>query len=206
MESAKTSNVSRHLSPEKTAAILDGATQVFLQEGYAGTTMDRVAAASGVSKATIYSHFQDKERLFNALMEQMVREMEWAQCVQELRQASSDMPEQVLRRLANDMLDNCIHNPDRITFIRLVMGESGRFPELGRAFVLHADKPALDAITHYLGSCSELNLPNPAATARIFMGTLIFYLITQEMLHSQDIVPMDRNQLVEHLISLILGK
>jgi AcrR family transcriptional regulator len=55
----------------KQEAILQGAVRLFLRSGYAGTSMDRVAAEAGVSKQTIYSHFQDKEGLFQALMERM---------------------------------------------------------------------------------------------------------------------------------------
>ena len=124
MESAKPPSAARQLSPEKTAAILDGATRIFLEEGYAGTTMDRVAAAAGVSKPTIYSHFQDKEGLFNALMAQMVQRMQWAKSAQNLRQSASEPPEVVLRRLANDMLDSCIGNPERITFYSAGDGRS----------------------------------------------------------------------------------
>ena len=52
----------------KQEMILQGAVRVFLQLGYAGTSMDRVASEAGVSKQTIYSNFQDKEGLFTALM------------------------------------------------------------------------------------------------------------------------------------------
>ena len=204
MEPDKNPNVIRQLSPEKAAAILEGATRIFLEEGYAGTTMDRVAAASGVSKPTIYSHFHDKEGLFNALMVQMVQKMQWAKCAQELRQLPSESSEVILRRLANDVLDSCIGNPERITFIRLVMGESGRFPELGRAFVQHADRPTLEALTIYLSTRSDLNLPDPAAAARMFMGTLIYFFMTQEMLHGRDIMPMERDRLVDHLIDRLI--
>ena len=37
----------------KRAAILDAAGQVFLQNGYVGTSMDEIAAAAGVSKQTL---------------------------------------------------------------------------------------------------------------------------------------------------------
>ncbi|MBW4581445.1 MAG: TetR/AcrR family transcriptional regulator [Tildeniella nuda ZEHNDER 1965/U140] len=204
MESVKPPNPIRHLSPEKTAAILDGATRIFLEEGYAGTTMDRVAMAAGVSKPTIYSHFQDKEGLFNALMAQMVQKMQWAHCAQSLRESPPESPEVVLRQLANNMLDSCIGNLERITFIRLVMGESGRFPALGRAFVQHAEKPTLEALTHYLTACSALHLPDPAVAARMFMGTVIYFFMTQELLHGEDIIPLERDRLVDQLIALIV--
>jgi len=41
--------------------------------GYAATSMDRVAIAAGVS-TTVYSHFQDKEGLFTALIQRLVEE------------------------------------------------------------------------------------------------------------------------------------
>lgn len=56
---------------DKQEQILQGAMQVFLQHGYARTSMDRVAAQAGVAKQTIYSHFQDKEGLFTALIERV---------------------------------------------------------------------------------------------------------------------------------------
>jgi len=61
----------RQLSPEKAEAILEGGMQEFLAHGYAATSMDRVAIAAGL-KATVYSHFQDKEGLFIALIQRLV--------------------------------------------------------------------------------------------------------------------------------------
>src|SRR6476660_6564438 len=58
-------------SLRKHAAILDAAEQVFLAKGYLGTSMDEVAARSGVSKQTVYAHFGSKETLFVALVSAM---------------------------------------------------------------------------------------------------------------------------------------
>lgn len=49
---------------EKRAAILDAAKRLFPENGFEGTSMDAIAAAAGVSKLTVYSHFRDKESLF----------------------------------------------------------------------------------------------------------------------------------------------
>ncbi|WP_260195903.1 TetR/AcrR family transcriptional regulator, partial [Actinophytocola gossypii] len=54
-------------SARKRQAILDSARSVFLQKGYAGTSMDEVAAQATVSKQTVYKHFADKRRLFEAI-------------------------------------------------------------------------------------------------------------------------------------------
>lgn len=50
----------------KREAILVAARALFLEQGYSGASMDGIAAAAGVSKLTVYSHFGDKEGLFNA--------------------------------------------------------------------------------------------------------------------------------------------
>src|SRR5258706_7341146 len=58
-------------SRRKREQILGAAIELFLAEGYAATTMNRVATAAGVTKQTIYSHFNDKERLFAAIIERV---------------------------------------------------------------------------------------------------------------------------------------
>lgn len=50
----------------KRASILDAAKRLFVELGYQGVSMDQIAAAAGVSKLTVYSHFGDKEALFTA--------------------------------------------------------------------------------------------------------------------------------------------
>lgn len=50
----------------KRQAILDAAKRLFVSMGYASTSMDAVATEAGVSKLTVYSHFNDKETLFSA--------------------------------------------------------------------------------------------------------------------------------------------
>lgn len=52
----------------KRAAILDAARRMFTQHGFDGASMDQIAAAAGVSKLTVYSHFGDKETLYAAVV------------------------------------------------------------------------------------------------------------------------------------------
>ena len=50
----------------KRSSILEAAKRLFSMEGFAGVSMDQIAAEAGVSKLTVYSHFGDKEALFFA--------------------------------------------------------------------------------------------------------------------------------------------
>jgi len=59
---------------EKTrGAILEAAERAFSDEGFAGVTVDAIAAAAGVAKGAVYHHFPSKEALFEAVFEQASR-------------------------------------------------------------------------------------------------------------------------------------
>ena len=193
----------RQLSPEKAEAILAGGMQEFLAHGYAGTSMDRIATAAGVSKATVYSHFQDKEGLFTALIEQLVQG--------KFRSLFEPSPENLqleprifLHELANRFLDMSANEPGFLNFMRLIIGESGRFPQLARAFVRNIERNSFGMLQQYLAACPQLKLADPEATARIFIGAVVHFLIVQEMLHGKDIVPMERDRLINNLVDSIL--
>lgn len=57
--------------PERQASILRGASQAFARTGFAGTSMDDVAAACGVSKLILYRHFESKEDLYRAVLQRV---------------------------------------------------------------------------------------------------------------------------------------
>ncbi len=53
--------------------ILDAAYQVFAEKGYGQATIDDIIRACGVSKGALYHHFNSKEELFKALLEDRIR-------------------------------------------------------------------------------------------------------------------------------------
>src|SRR5713226_5254631 len=53
---------------DKRSSILDAATEIFLDGGYLGTSMDEIAAKAGVAKQTVYAHFSNKRDLFIAMV------------------------------------------------------------------------------------------------------------------------------------------
>lgn len=199
----KSNQVDRLLSPEKVDAIFAGAMQEFLANGYAATTMDKVTAAAGVSKTTVYSYFQDKERLFIALIEQLAQENYRAVFNPEDPQFMEGEPQIVLRRLATNILERINDEQEVLNLVRLIIGESGRFPLLAQEFVRNIDKPALELLTQYFTNHPELQLPDPEVAARIFAGTLIHFTIIQNMLHSHQLLPMERDRLIDNLINLL---
>jgi len=62
-------------SARKRNSLLLAATELFLEKGYDGTSMDDVAAKAAVSKPTVYKYFSDKERLFAEIVLAMTSNM-----------------------------------------------------------------------------------------------------------------------------------
>jgi AcrR family transcriptional regulator len=184
---------------EKAKQILRGALPEFLKNGYAATTMDKIAKAAKVSKQTLYSHFSDKEQLFTTLLQQMACEkfrLVWSQPL-------AGEPQTVLTELAERILKQ-VNDTEHLCFVRLIIAESDNHPELSQLFLRNFAQPANNILTNYLEEHPELKISDPEVIARIFVGTLIHHLLTQEMLHGKEIMPMSAERLISNLVSLIV--
>ena len=113
---------------ERRQAILEVAHQAFLRDGYSATSMSRIAAEVGGSKATLYAYFPSKQALFEAVAE---RESEFL--IEQLFRVTpsrgdfrADLTELARRFLSVLVSDRMISGH------RLIIAESGRFPEMGR--------------------------------------------------------------------------
>ena len=194
----------RKKSATKAAAILEGARQEFLAHGYASTSMDRVAASAGVSKATVYSHFRDKAGLFSALVEQLAEDRFQTMLFDPKDENTlCGEPKVVLTNLAQRLLNAASEDAQFCEFIRLIIGESSRFPELSEPYVKNVAKPLIEVLARYLSSCETLKLDDPEAIARTFVGTLIYFILLQRVLGGADLMPMESDRMVTTLVDLI---
>ena len=56
---------------ERQESILHGAAAAFARTGYAATSMEDIAAASGITKLIVYRHFDSKEELYRAVLQRV---------------------------------------------------------------------------------------------------------------------------------------
>jgi AcrR family transcriptional regulator len=183
----------------KREQILQGATRVFLRHGYAGTSMDRVAGEAGVSKQTIYTHFQDKEGLFAALIERItIRQLQEEFGTGNLQ----GEPVQLLSRIAHNFLSK-MDDREYTGLLRVVVAESERFPELAALYTRTVIQPGNQCLSAYFRSHPQLQLKDPEATAQIFFGSLAAFILSQQILLGKHIMPMERERIVESLIKLV---
>jgi AcrR family transcriptional regulator len=150
-------------------AIVAVATRSFLDLGYAATTMTAIAAALGGSKATLWSYFPSKEDLFAAVIEAASNRMRAD--VYPALDAAGPL-EATLRAFCLGFLTS-ITAPDGMALYRLVVGESGRFPEVGRLFYERAARHTLEALANFLAhhmAAGSLRPDDPAGAAAALIG------------------------------------
>ena len=187
------------MAGRKGALILDTARQMFLERGYDATSLDDVAAASGVSKTTVYNNFEDKEGLFSAVVLAVTERAE--QIISELGAAlSGDEPvaerlTAVARALAYGVL-----NPAVVQLRRLAIAEALRVPGIVTAYWERAPARTLALLTESftrLAARGELDIDDPAAAAALFAYAVLGLYQDQALL--QPSRPLDRAELDEHV-------
>ena len=175
-------------SARKRRAILDAATALFLQNGYLGTSMDEIAALAKVSKQTVYKHFADKERLFSEIVVNTVNEAsdpvhDEVRGLEETQDAEADLRELARRQLAMVM------QPKLLQLRRLVIGEAGRFPDLGRTFYEQGPARTIDALASAFERLAErglLQFDDPRLAAAHFNWLIMSIPLNQAMLLGSD--------------------
>ena len=146
-------------SADKRRAVLDAARMLFLERGFAGTSMDDVAGAAGVSKQTVYAHFSDKHRLFTELIETDVGQLDVAQHPLVTGMPDSDDIERDLRDYARFHL-SVVMQPHLLRMRRMLIGEAERFPELARAWFANGPQMSVALFASWF---TALDQPRTAA-------------------------------------------
>jgi AcrR family transcriptional regulator len=82
-------------SQETRQRLLDAAARLFSQQGYDATGVAQICASAGVSKGAFYHHFETKQAVFLALLEEWLARLDAAFTA--VRQDSTDMPQAVVR-------------------------------------------------------------------------------------------------------------
>jgi TetR/AcrR family transcriptional repressor of mexJK operon len=183
-------------SEQRRQAIIQAATQVFLQHGYLGATTDGVAARASVSKQTLYKHFADKERLFAEIIMQTTIEVAES-LVDATTGALHDATDvrEALRKLADGFLRSLL-DPDVLRLRRLIIAEADRFPEVGQAWYERGFNRTLTVLGDALSALAERgllhNIKDPILTAYQFAGLVMYQPLNQVMFAGSESLPSSK--------------
>jgi TetR/AcrR family transcriptional repressor of mexJK operon len=143
----------------RTAAV-EAARALFLRQGYAGTTMDDIAAAAGLTKRTLYNNYADKQALFT----QIVGEVSgfargFARGLRD--EFGTQVSAANLRAALDDFaqrLTLAVLRPEVIALRRLLIAEARTFPALARDYYDSAPGQVIDAVAKGFARFARRNL------------------------------------------------
>jgi TetR/AcrR family transcriptional repressor of mexJK operon len=153
----------------KRQAILDAAKNLFISNGYDGSSMDAIAAEAGVSKLTVYSHFTDKETLFCAAVK--------SKCEEQL-------PELFFELAANAPIENVlltigrsfnalINSRESVELHRLMVTQATQNPKLSQLFYEAGPQRLLNEMARLLSRAEltgKLRIDDPHCAADQFFS------------------------------------
>lgn len=158
--------------PSKHEQILTVAGQLFLQDGFQGLSMERLAAAVPVSKPTLYAHFADKEAIFAAVIS--------TKCQNVLASLTADMasdakdPVATLTRFGEGFT-TMLYRPESLQFHRMMTAEAARLPEMTRLFYESGPSKVRALLERYLRGLHDSGvyvIPEAPLAADMFLGML----------------------------------
>jgi len=175
----------------KHQAILDAAADLFLSQGYLGTSMDEVAARAAVSKQTVYAQFVSKEALFVSMARGMIHDAGNA-----VQHGMDDLPPGMplaehLTAYAVRLLE-VARAPRLMQLRRLAIGEGERFPELGVAVYESGPGRAIAGLTVAFARWTEqglLHAPEALVAASHFNWLVMGEPVNRAMLLGDAAIP-----------------
>jgi AcrR family transcriptional regulator len=164
--------------------ILWVAKEVFLEMGFERAAMDEVASRARTSKRSVYAHFENKEKLFLAVLD-LVRGLFLARI--KLPEDYSAKPAEALTLFCARYLEAMLYEAS-VQLIRVTTAETARFPE-GAAQHYDAMFTEVEArLAGYLRATFGLSVRASAEAAQRLLGQVLFPRFTRALFGLDDLV------------------
>ncbi len=159
------------LRDEKEQKLLEAARGLFLEHGYAGTSMDQVAHRASASKTTLYTRFPSKDALFQAVIKAEADAFGVTFAVDEFAGVNIDA---ALREIGRRFVD-LVTSPQAIRLEQVLMAEGGQFPEAVQSFYEAGPLATITAVTAFIAAAmarGDLAPAEPRDAAELFLALL----------------------------------
>jgi len=184
--------------------ILDAALEEFTSRGFDAARMEDIAKRAGLSKAAIYLYFPSKVALLEALIEAKVGPL--AANVQQIAAAGAADPKTALRMLATAAAFR-LNDPNLFSVPRLVIGISGRFPEIAKYYrehVVEKARGALETLIEAAMAKGQIRRADTSAVVRAFIGPIFFEAMWTHVLGVETALN-DPQKMIEQQFDVLLS-
>ena len=191
---------------ERPREICAAALEVFSEKGFAAAKLDEIARRAGVSKGTLYLYFKDKEQLFRAVVRDTV-----SPNIDHLRHAimATSLPFAQIVTLFLTRLSSVAATMPLGSVVKMVIGESGNFPQLARVWQEQVVSKALGILVELIEKAQqkgEVRPGDPRFHAFTLMGPMLMGLMYREVLQPAGGAPIDIEALArQHSDTVLKG-
>jgi AcrR family transcriptional regulator len=186
--------------------ILEAALSVFAEKGYAAARMEDIAAKAGVTKGTIYLYFQNKEDVFKSLAREIVGG-KLSSVIQQVNDYTGPARELLLQLLRT--INAFLSDRERAMLPKIIIAESGNFPELARFWRKEVIDKALATLTQVIKRGIEKGEFRPVDaeyTVKLCVAPIMLSVIWRDTFSALDSVPLDNEKfLALHFDILLKG-
>lgn len=168
---------------EKRNLILCSASELFLRQGFGQTSMDVVARDAGVSKQTVYSHFANKDELFEACITRTCHEYQLDNIDAMLVSQPAGLAEK-LHAIATQFVA-LMHDPRVIAMYAVVIAESKKNPSVAKIFYKAGPEPAILMVSECL-----MQADNTLPSNKAHELAIDFYNLLKGAYHFRSILNM----------------
>ncbi len=186
--------------------VLQGARSVFLAHGFEGASVDDIARAAGVSKATLYSYFADKRLLF--------LEVAKVECCRQVSEAEGKVGVDVKLKdaliiVATTLVEFFTSN-FYLRMFRVIVAETERFPELGRQFYETGPLVGRARMVEYLQEAEargELKIDDKELASDMFCEMCRADLFTQRLFGITDKVTLaQKDRVIKGAVAMFMAR
>lgn len=204
MASLQTSRAGRPKSEEKRQLILTAASELFLSQGFASTSMDNVAKRSGVSKQTVYSHFENKDVLYTSAIENKCKAYQLDKSLLTANGGCSLSLKACLYRIGIQIL-RLLQDPEVIAMYRIVIAEATNNRHVAELFYQAGPKASIEVIGDLFFQASDHKL---SAAQSEYLAIDFFSLLKGDlqMLQLLDLEPALDDETLDKMVSRAVRK
>jgi len=165
------------------ARLIDIAAQMFMERGFEATTIDAVADAANIGKATLYARYRDKSALFDAVFQRQIDRFVIPLC-DAATSPTTVRVEDALVRVSRRLIGVALA-PESIMVHRILISEANRFPELAR--IAHElgwqrSNVILAKMLRHFADDGQIAVADPELAAEYFVSLVVGRLVRLALL------------------------
>jgi len=194
----------RRRKEDRPAEIVAAAYSVFAEKGFAAARLDDIATRAGVSKGALYLYFETKQDLFAAVVREAVAPNFDAieQMADTFPGKFTDLAPMIVARLAQAATTTSLGK-----VLKMVVGESGNFPEVARIWHDTLISRGLGLVTGLIAKAQargEIRGGDPRAYAVSLISPMLVGVIFRETFEPVGGEPFDIPALMQQHATTIL--